>query len=500
MKYIRVIILLIASSKLIAQTPSQEFIRGADISFTQQIEFRGGKYKLNGVEKEILDILQENGANYIRLRLWHTPSNGYNSLSKTLQFAQRIKSKGLKFLLDFHYSDTWADPSNQTKPYAWRNLPFENLKDSVYEYTKRVITLMKNQNTLPDIVQIGNEVAGGMLWPDGKLYGAGNETVQWDKFSELVKEGVRGVRDAADTSSVKIMIHIEKGGDYSGSVYFFDRLTARNVEFDIIGLSYYPWYHGSLSQLQSNLNSLAVRYQKEIVVVETAYPWTLDFKDNTNNIVGLDSQLLPGYPATEEGQKNFLTQIKNIVKQTTNNKGLGFFYWEPGYISLSNFGSSWENCALFDFSNEATDAIMVFNDSTGTSVDDDISQVPTEFYLYQNYPNPFNPSTTIEYSITNVETTRRVVFTTLKVFDILGREVATLVNEYQQPGKYSVVFNVETRHQPRRDRVSTGGESLPSGVSAKGGYASGVYFYTLMIRDTSLRSVFYKTKKMLLIK
>ncbi len=470
MKYFYIIFFLVISTNLFSQT-STEFIRGADISYTQQIEFRGGKYKLNGVEKEILDLLKENGVNYIRLRLWHTPSNGYNNLSKTLEFAQRIKSKGLKFLLNFHYSDTWADPSHQTKPFEWRNLSFEDLKDSVYEYSKRVITLLKNQNTLPDMVQIGNEISGGMLWPDGQLYGAGSETTQWNKFTELLKEGIRGVKDAADTAKIKIMIHKEEADDYNGSVYFYDRIVSRDVEFDVIGLSYYPWWsvNKSLSTLQTSLNSLAVKYSKEIILVEVAYPWTLGYKDGTNNIVGLQSQLVNGYPASEQGQKDFLTQIKNIIKQTTNNKGLGFFYWEPGWIAVTGLGSAWENCALFDFSNEATDAITVFNDSTGTSVDETF-QSPTNFYLFQNYPNPFNPTTTIEFSIHTPtfgvpyrEGNQRGVFVALKVYDVLGREIATLVNEYLSLGVYTIKFSADDY------RLS-----------------SGIYFYKLQMNGTSV--------------
>jgi len=339
---------------VLSQTTGSEFVRGVDISFTPQIEDLGGKYNVNGVAKDALDIFKENGVNYIRLRIWHTPANGYCGLKETLDYAKRIKEKGFKFLLDFHYSDSWADPGKQPKPAAWANLTFDVLKDSVYTYTKNVITALKNQNSLPDMVQVGNEITGGMLWPDGKLYNAGDQNEQLVKFAELVKAGINGVKDAADTAQVKIMIHIDRGGDNSGSVYFYNRLISQNVEFDVIGLSYYPWWHGTLSKLTANMNDLATRYGKEIIIAETAYPWTLQYKDGTNNIVGTSSQLHSGYPATEEGQKNFLTQIKNIVRQATNNKGLGFFYWEPGYIAVSGLGSTWENCALFDFSNEAT--------------------------------------------------------------------------------------------------------------------------------------------------
>lgn len=331
-------------------TQNNDFIRGVDISFTPQIEDLGGKYKLNGVVKDVLDILKEKGINYVRLRIWHTPSDGYCGLEKTLQFAKRIKQKGFKFLLDFHYSDWWADPGKQNKPNAWLNLSFESLKDSVYAYTKFVLTELKNQNTLPDMVQIGNEITGGMLWPDGKLYNMPNPDEQWIKFGQLVNSGIKGAKDV--DQNIKIMIHIDRGGDNKGAVYFFNRLLAQNVNFDVIGLSYYPWWHGTLTQLQNNLNDLAVRYNKDIVVVETAYPWTLQYQnDGHGNIVGQNTALLQGYPATPSGQKDYLIFLQKIIKDTKNGKGIGFFYWEPTYISVPPIGSSWENLTLFSFTN-----------------------------------------------------------------------------------------------------------------------------------------------------
>ncbi len=344
-----------------SQTTGSEFIRGVDISFTPQIEDLGGKYTMNGVAKDALDIFKENGVNYIRLRLWHTPANGYCGLKETLDYAKRIKEKGLKFLLDFHYSDSWADPGKQTKPAAWTNLSFDVLKDSVYSYTKEVIAALLNQNTIPDMVQVGNEITGGMLWPDGKLYNAGDQTVQLGKFAEFVKAGINGVRDAADTTPVKIMIHIDRGGDNSGAVYFYNRLISQNVEFDVIGLSYYPWWHGTLSQLTTNLNDLATRFGKEIVVAETAYPWTTQYEnDGMGNIVGSGTTLLQGYPATVKGQKDYLFNLIKLINQTPNGKGTGFFYWEPAYISVPPIGSPWENLTVFDFNNEALESINAF--------------------------------------------------------------------------------------------------------------------------------------------
>lgn len=328
-----------------------------DISFTPQIEDVGGKYKLNGVEKDVLDIFKENGANYVRLRLWHTPSDGYCGLAKTLAYAKRVKAKGFKFLLNFHYSDSWADPGKQPKPAAWANASYAALKESVYTYTKYVIEAFKNQNTIPDMVQIGNEITAGMLWPDGR-----NNTSQgWIQFGELVKEGIRGAKDGAADSTMKIMIHIDRGGDNSGSVYFYGQLIAQGVSFDVIGLSYYPWWHGTIAQMKNNVNDLALRYGKPIVLAETAYPWTTQFLNDGHGNVGVDaSKLIPGYAISPQGQKAFLAQLTNILKESTDKKGIGFFYWEPAYISVSPIGSSWEHLTTFDFAGNALTSITAF--------------------------------------------------------------------------------------------------------------------------------------------
>jgi len=331
-----------------------------DISFTPQIEDLGGKYTLNGVQKDVLDIFKENGANYVRLRLWHTPANGYCGLASTLAYAARVKAKGFKLLLDFHYSDWWADPGKQNKPAAWATLSFADLKDSVYTYTRNVIEALKNQNALPDMVQIGNEITGGMLWPDGRIP-TSNPTLAWQQFGELVKEGVQGARDGAADPSMRIMIHIDRGGDNATSQWFYDNLLAQGVQFDVIGLSYYPWWHGTLTQMQNNLNSLSARYNREIILAETAYPWTTQSLNDGMGNIGVDpAKLPPGYSISPQGQKAFLSVITKILKETYNQKGIGFFYWEPAYISVSPIGSSWEHLTTFDFNGAALTSVTAF--------------------------------------------------------------------------------------------------------------------------------------------
>ena len=439
-----------------------ELIKGVDLSMLYEIEENGGIYKENGIIKDGLQIFKDHGVNFVRLRLWHTPTNGYNNFDKTLLMANRIKTLGLKILLDIHYSDTWADPGHQMKPAAWVNLSFQDLKDSVYQYTFNVITALKNQNTLPEIVQIGNEITCGMLWDDGCVCDQFNTPQQWAQLAELINEGIRGVNVSLETGdTVKIMIHIDRGGDNNGSQWFFDHLIEQNVDFDIIGLSYYPWWQGTLSDLELNLNDLAQRYGKEIILVETAYPWTLDWYDNTHNIVGDPSQLLPGYPATVEGQTNFLSDLITLVRNIPDNKGTGLFYWAPEWISVPALGSPWENVTLFSFTGEILSSISVFDTipsdvklSNGTSL---------SFNLYQNYPNPFNPKTIISYTIPQAD------FVKLNVYNVLGNEVTTLFNEVKPSGNYKVEFD---------------GSNLPSGV----------YFYVLKADD------FLDVKKMILLK
>ena len=414
--------------------PQSEFIKGVDVSTLLQIEDNGGVFKENGIVKDPILIFKDHGIDYIRLKIWHTPSADYDNLQKVLVAAQRIKSNGLKFLLDIHYSDWWADPANQTKPAAWNGLPFQSLKDSVYDYTKNIITTLKSQNVLPDMIQIGNEIICGMLWNDGRICEQFNTPQQWSNLGALIKEGIRGVNDAIDLNdSVKIMIHIDRGGDNAGARWFYDGLLTENVSFDIIGLSYYPWWQGSLSDLQNNLNDLATRYGKEIIVVETAYPWTLSWNDNTNNIVGNSSQLLAGYPATVQGQKDFLVDLINIVNTTTNNKGIGVFYWEPDWITTQTLGSPWENLALFDFSGELLTSINAF-DSTLTDVEN-VEPIVTDFKLFQNYPNPFNPVTTIRFNLPEAGNVK------LTLYNILGQELKTLVNEFKESGVHTINFD-----------------------------------------------------------
>src|SRR4030067_853450 len=311
------VLLIIIFINVVNSAQTGNFINGSDISFLQQVENNGGNYYKDGLLSDPLDIFQQNEVNYIRRRIWHTPAAGYNNLEKTLLMAARIKAAGFKFLLDFHYSDTWADPGWQEKPAAWDTLSFEELNDSLYSYTFNVIHTFDSLNLLPDMVQIGNEITNGFLQPDGLIgddyRGFYNTPAQWAKFTTLLTTANDAVNDAVDDTTIPIMIHIDNGIGNIGCRRFIDSLNANQIPFDVIGLTYYPWWQGTLTSLTQNVNDLAVSYDKDIIVVETAYPWTLDsLSDNTGNFVTNQGQLHSGYPASLFGRYSFLYSLIKI--------------------------------------------------------------------------------------------------------------------------------------------------------------------------------------------
>jgi beta-galactosidase len=251
---------------------------GADISFLPELEARGMKFSDRGVQKDALEILKDHGFNYIRLRIFkdpqkdsgYSPGKGFCDLEHTKSMAKRIRAAGMKFLLDFHYSDYWADPGKQFKPEAWKGKSFQQLQDSVYAYTGTVLLALKNQGTPPDMVQVGNEINHGMLWPEGHVR-------SFDSLAQLVYVGIQAVHEM--TPDAVVMIHIALGGQNDESHFFLDNLISRKVPFDVIGLSYYPKWHGTLADLKYNINNLSDTYRKDIIVVEYS-----QYKEAVNEI------------------------------------------------------------------------------------------------------------------------------------------------------------------------------------------------------------------------
>src|SRR5215216_3370097 len=280
---------------------------------------------------------------------------------------------GFKFFLDLHYSDWWADPGKQNMPKAWVGLSMGDLEKAVYEYTSDVMQTLIEADAMPDMVQIGNEVNGGMLWPAGKTWKEGDEVIGgYDGFADLLKMGIQAVRDADPNNSdptkrARIVIHLANGGDNKLYRAVFDALTERRVDYDVIGLSYYSYWHGSLDDLKSNMNDISEHYQKDIVIAETAYAVTLNDKDGFTNLFSEKEQNLGGYKATVLEQATAMRDVMEAVAQVSNNRGLGIFYWEPDWIAVDGAGwktgegDGWENQAMFSFKGEALPSMNVFN-------------------------------------------------------------------------------------------------------------------------------------------
>ena len=319
---------------------AHDYAIGADLSFLAQAEQQGTVFKDDGQAKPGLEIFKDHGYNWIRLRLFHSPTQLPNSLEYTLAVAKEAKKLGFKFLLNYHYSDTWADPGKQYIPKAWDGKSHEELVRAVFEYTRDTIVAFRDANTLPDMVQIGNEITNGMLWPDGKLPG------NWDNFVELMKAGINGVDAGRGTGQrPSIMIHIDKGGDKKATKAFFDKWNSYGIDYDVIGQSYYPWWHGTLLDLRDNLIFMANEYQKDIILVEVAYNWRpAEYKGKN-----------APFTETPEGQRQFLDEVNRAVLGTPGNRGKGVFWWEPAVTAKRN------SRGMFDNDSNALPVITVFD-------------------------------------------------------------------------------------------------------------------------------------------
>jgi arabinogalactan endo-1,4-beta-galactosidase len=293
---------------------SSQYAIGADTSFLPQAEQQGAVFKEKGVAKPALEILRDHSYNWIRLRIFNAPTTLPNNLDYTIAAAKQAKAMGFKFLLDFHYADDWADPGHQPTPVAWRNLTHKQLADAVFAYTRDTIASFKDAGAMPDMVQVGNEVSNGMMWPDGRLPG------NWDNFADLLRAGIDGVSAGSGAQPrPAIMIHIDRGGDIAGTKYFFDKLASYKIQFDVIGQSFYPWWQGSLNDLRANLELTIHEYGKDVYVVETAYNWV------PGNYIKH-----PGpFPETADGQRDFLDEVNRIVMDAPGGHGKGIFWWEP---------------------------------------------------------------------------------------------------------------------------------------------------------------------------
>jgi arabinogalactan endo-1,4-beta-galactosidase len=347
--------------------PVDDFYFGADLSYANQILDKNGVFKINGIEKDPYTIFSDRGTNLVRLRLWHTPTwtkdvyNGdgtqlYNDLKDVERSIVRSKAEGMAVLLDFHYSDNWADPLKQRVPLAWQGISeMSVLKDSIYQYTFKSLHYLKEKDLLPTLVQIGNETNCGMLFTDAPtefpLSNVCNN--QWAAAGEIYNSAIQAVRDVS--SEIKIVLHV---ADPKNLDWWFSGITTQGqvTNFDVIGFSYYPLWHTTIapSQLKSTLRTIKNKFNKDIILLETAYPWTTGSNDSYTNLFGSETPIT-GYPFTQQGQRDMLIALTKAIQAAD---GIGLIYWEPAWITSDlkdqwGTGSAWENCAFFNYDGNA---------------------------------------------------------------------------------------------------------------------------------------------------
>ncbi len=278
------------------------FAKGADISWLTEMEANNIKfYDANGTPQECMALLKSIGMNTIRIRAWVNPTNNYNNTADVVAKAIRAKNLGMRIMINFHYSDTWADPGSQTKPAAWAALDFATLKATLYNYTQATLTSLKNNNVTPEWVQVGNETNDGMLWPTGKA------STNMSNFAQLINSGYDAVKNVFPNA--KVIVHVSNGNDNTIFRWLFDGLTTNGAKYDVIGMSLYPNQNDWAilnTQCVSNMNDMIARYNKEVMLVE----------------VGM------GY-IYENECKAFIADLTTKTKAIPNEKGLGVLYWEP---------------------------------------------------------------------------------------------------------------------------------------------------------------------------
>ena len=364
-----------------------KFYKGIDLSTLLEVEKCGGRFYDHGIQKDVFDILKDYSINAVRLRLWNDPYSedgepygaGTNDLPATITLAKRAKEHGMDVLLDLHYSDFWADPGKQRVPKAWRGMDAGQLEDAVYAFTRDVLIVMKEAGVLPELIQVGNELTNGMLWPMGQM-------PNYDNLARFISAGIRAVRSV--DADMPVMIHLDNGGNNAMYIDWFDHYMERGEDFDIIGLSYYPFWHGTLDDLKNNMNDLAVRYGKELVIAEVSMGHTMEDyaeyeKLSPDERKGYATkpelvEKLP-FPMTKEGQCDFMKALFDVMDQVPENKCQGFFYWEAAWIPVPGLGwateaalpyieekgpcgNEWANQALFDYDGNALPALETIRD------------------------------------------------------------------------------------------------------------------------------------------
>lgn len=318
---------------------------GADLSYVNEMEDCGAVYRQKGKPVDPFELIKDEGGNLVRVRIWNDATwTKYSNLADVEKTIRRARDAGMQVLLDFHYSDDWADGDKQLVPAAWAKMNTAQQAQALYEYTLGILTSLDRQGLMPEMVQVGNETNPELMG------GNKDRPINWERNATLLNAGIRAVRDAGKTASVnpRIMLHIAQPENVEP---WFEAATLAGVnDYDVIGISYYrKWSTRSISQLGETIANLKKRYPVDVILVETAYPFTDGFADNSPNLLGKDS-LIPGYPATPKGQLDYLTDLTQTV---VDSGGIGVVYWEPAWVSTDcktrwGVGSNWENAAWFD--------------------------------------------------------------------------------------------------------------------------------------------------------
>ncbi|WP_208004325.1 glycoside hydrolase family 53 protein [Labedella populi] len=357
---------------------SERVVRGADLSGVAKNEDLGATYAdATGAPVDPIDALADAGTNVGRLKVWVDPADGYNDVDDVVGSARRIVDAGMELLVDFHYSDRWTDPGAQGMPAAWVGLDAAAVTERVTAHTTEVLDALKAEGITADYVQVGNEINPGMLWPLGQTWDVDPTDevsgAQWDALADFLTAGADAVKAVdPDTRVILHLTNINNG--IGGLTWWFDEVVARDVPFDLIGLSYYGYWHGSLADLQNAVSTLSDRYDRDVLVVETAYPWTLDDHPELawEDVIDLPSELVAGYPATPEGQAAAFRAVQDVVASAPGGRGLGAVYWEPAWTAVEGAGwdpedpasgNAWENQAVFDHDGRLLPAAAQFGET-----------------------------------------------------------------------------------------------------------------------------------------
>jgi arabinogalactan endo-1,4-beta-galactosidase len=319
------ILMALSGTTVAQQLPYQnQYAFGLDVSFVKQREDNGEKYMdTDSTVKPCLQIFREHGYNWGRVMICNEPTS--SRLPQNLQYVISagldLKKYGYRFLLDYMFSNGWANPMVQPTPSAWKGFSHDDRVQAVYKYIKETMTALKEAGALPDMVQVGNEIGNGFLWPDGRIRYDSLQLSKWKNFTEYLSAAIRAIREVSGNGNkVKIMLHVDHGGDIPMTRNFFDKMREFKVDYDVIGFSFYPWSHGTLMDLKDNLRFAAIEYGKEIIVVETGYYWrTSNYFRNSPS----------PFQETPEGQRHWLESVNEIVLNTPNGSGSGLFFWEP---------------------------------------------------------------------------------------------------------------------------------------------------------------------------